>query len=155
MGWAAKDQDGNVHHFNTHAEAEEFRLEAEAHDDRTPEQVWDAAERPRVSRETFLRRMRMGWTADRALNTLPDGRYLRPAIGSTHPARMAEALGGRDAQLHEVLGRKRTLQQWSDASGISVSRLDKGAKRHGSLEAYLLYLGWYPSRPASTTPDPE
>lgn len=153
MGWVVRGPDGDMS-FDTHAEAMAYEEALKSRDTRTPDEIWASAGRPRVSRETFDRRMRMGWAADRALYTAPDGRYL----GATMPGqgrKLTDQLGGPNAELYEMLGRKRTLADWSLSSGVSVSRLDKGIKRHGSLQAYLLLLGWYPGKPAATTPDPE
>lgn len=142
MGWKVRYADGSLSaEFATWEEAEAHRKEAEAHDPRTPEEIWDAADRPRVGRDVFLRRMRQGWKTDRALNTTMEGRY------SERAARSAD-MYGRPGVLHDVLGRSRTLREWSESCGISERRLLKGVKEHGTLQKYLLLVGWYPFKDA-------
>lgn len=121
--------------------------------DATPEEIWESAVNPRVTREVFLRRMTMGWDPERALNTTMDGRYAGPTMGRGSRISLAEQLGGAGAAVHEVLGRKRTLRQWSESCGISESNLRHGIEQYGKLQNYLLNVGWYPSRPAVIDPE--
>jgi hypothetical protein len=61
VGWAVKMPDGSLSEpFDTAAEAEAYADEIESRDERSPEEIWDAEESPRVKRGDFLRRMRMG-----------------------------------------------------------------------------------------------
>ncbi len=93
MGWAVKLPDGSLSEpFDTAAEAEAYADEIEGRDERSSEEIWDGETSPRVKRDVFLRRIRMGWKAHRALHTTPDGRYLgvskvkseQPHFGGLH-----------------------------------------------------------------------
>jgi len=156
MAWKAVLPDGTLSEpFDTAAEAEAFAEEITAAGGVTPEEIWGAATSPRVDRATFMRRTAMGWKAHRALHTAPDGRYL--GVAGTRPTsreHLVEKMGGRDAVMYEAYGRTRTLRQWSESCGISTDVLRKGAKRMGSLGAYLEHRGWYPTKPA-VPGDPE
>jgi hypothetical protein len=153
MGWAVKLPDGSLSEpFDTAAEAEAYADEIESRDNRSPEEIWDGEASPRVKLDVFLRRMKMGWKPHRALHTTPDGRYLGVSKvnvgGNSENARILNLMGeGRHAQLHTAMGRSRTIAQWSITSGISEDGLRSGATRHGSLEKYFRYVGWYPSKP--------
>lgn len=158
MAWVVKLPDGSVHEFGSHDEADAFAREYEENDQRPPEEIYDSAERPAVTRNVFLRRITMGWKPERALNTTPDGRHLRSVNKRTHDAvvKVTEQLGGRDARMHEAFGRSRTLRQWSEGCGIGEDALRSGARRHGSLEAYFEHIGWHPSTPRTPrTIDPD
>lgn len=154
MGWAVKLPDGSLSEpFDTAAEAEAYADEIEGRDDRTPEEIWNGEASPRVKLDVFVRRMRMGWKAHRALHTTPDGRYLGVSKvnvgGNSESARIVALMGeGMHAQLHEMMGRRRTVAQWSVASGIPEDSIRYGIKRHGSLAAYFKSIGWYPNKPA-------
>jgi len=154
MGWAVKLPDGSLSEpFESAAEAEAYADEIEGRDDRSPEEIWEAETSPRVGRDAFLRRMRMGWKAHRALHTTPDGRYLGVSKvhmgGNSDVARLNELMGeGMHAQLHTMHGRERTIAQWSVSSGISEASIRHGISRYGSLEKYMEYVGWYPNKPA-------
>lgn len=152
MGWVARDAEGNDVPFNTHEEAVAYEQALAARETRTPDDIWASAEKPRVSRETFLRRMAMGWTGDRALYTTPDGRYLRAARGKARTL-ITEQMGASNAGVHEVAGRMRTLAQWSASCGLSVDQLYGGVRRYGTLATYFEHVGWYPDKHAE--PEPE
>lgn len=156
MAWRVRLPDGSLSEpFDTRAEADVFAEETGQHDDRTPEEIYDATTAPRVGRAVFLRRMAMGWKLHRALHTTPDGRYLGiTGVGGHRRERLTEQLGGRDATVHEVLGRTRTLQQWAVSCGRTVDQLRHGIDKYGTLQGYFLNTGWYPSKPA-TPEDPE
>lgn len=115
--------------------------------DQTPEEMWDSEPSPRVDRATFLRRMAMGWEPHRALHTALDGRYRRTARGKARHL-LRDQLGGHNAELHEMLGRKRTIAQWSLSSGVAEHNIRYGIKRYGSLQKFFLNIGWYPGKPA-------
>lgn len=154
MAWKVRLADGTLSDpIATFEEAEELRRSIEETDTRTPDEIWAAARKPLVDRATFMRRMAMGWKPDRALYTTITGRWHPDIMRQAYP-RVTERLGGRDAEQHEVLGRSRTLRQWSESCGRSVSQLHHGIERHGSLQAYFLNTGWYPSKPA-VAGDPE
>lgn len=123
-------------------------------DSRTPDQVWAATHKPRVSRGTFDRRIAMGWDPERAANTSVEGRYSAASARNRSYAALSEDMGGTSAKTHEVLGRGRTLAQWAITSGIEEHNLRAGVRKHGTLQAFFLNIGWYPSKPA-TPGDPE
>lgn len=154
MGWAVKMPDGSLSEpFDTAAEAEAYADEIEGRDERAPEEIWSAEESPRVKLDVFLRRMRMGWKAHRALHTTLDGRYLGVSKvnlgGNSDTARIYTLMHeGMHAGLHEMMGRSRTIAQWSITSGMSEDNIRYGIKRHGTLEAYFQSIGWYPNKPA-------
>lgn len=156
MAWRVKLADGSLSEpFATYDEASAHVHTIEAADTRSPEEIWHATVTPVVPLAIFLRRKQMGWQTHRALHTHIDGRYLG-IIRTRHTGPLHEGsddLHGGPGMLHEVLGRKRTIAQWSLTSGVSESRLRKGIAKHGTLQAYLLNLGWYPSKPAHPEPD--
>jgi len=155
VGWAVKMPDGSLSQsFDTAAEAEAHADGIESRDGRSPEDIWDGEASPRVKRDDFLRRMRMGWKAHRALHTTPDGRYLGVSKvnlgGNSDAVRINALMGeGMHAGLHEMMGRKRTIAQWSITSGVPEDGIRYGIQRHGTLEAYFQSIGWYPSKPAA------
>jgi hypothetical protein len=146
MAWAVRLPDGTTEKFPTFEEAEAFRKEMEAADTRTPEEIYDQHPRPRVPRDMYMKRVADGWSPHRAVDTPPEGRW-QTDIRADRQTRTTERLGGRDAQLYEAYGRTRTLTQWSESCGISSDVLRRGAKRHGSLGAYLEHVGWHPTKP--------
>src|SRR4249920_633080 len=154
VGWAVRMPDGSLSQpFDTAAEAEAYADEIEGRDERAPEEIWGAEKSPRVKLDVFLRRMRMGWKAHRALHTTPDGRYLGVSKvnlgGNSDAARINHLMGeGMHAGLHTAMGRSRTIAQWSITSGVPEDGIRNGIKRHGTLEKYFLNIGWYPSKPA-------
>ncbi len=150
MAWAVTLPDGSMSEpFDTAAEAEAFAETITEHRGRTPEEIYDSEARPRVDRAVFLRRMATGWKPHRALYTSMGGRYLGvTGVGPERQARVIEALGGRDAVLHEMWGRKRTVRDWSLSSRVPEDSIRQGIKRHGSLQAYFTHIGWYPNKPA-------
>lgn len=155
MGWAVRLEDGSLSEpFDTAAEAEAYADEIEGRDDRTPEEIWNDEASPRVKRGDFLRRMAMGWKAHRALHTTLDGRYLGVSKvnvgGNSELGRITNLMAGEGmhAGLHEMHGRRRTVRDWSLSSRIDEGAIRKGIKRHGTLEAYFTFIGWYPSKPA-------
>lgn len=154
MGWAVKLPDGSLSEpFDTAAEAEAYADEIEGRDERSPEEIWNGEASPRVKRDVFLRRIRMGWKAHRALHTTPDGRYLGVSKvnvgGDSESARILSLMGeGMHAGLHEMWGRRRTIAQWSLSSHISEDSIRGGIKKHGSIQAYFNHVGWYPNKPA-------
>lgn len=150
MAWAIHLPDGSTSEpFDTAAEAEAFAETITEHHGRTPEEIYDSEAKPRVDRATFLRRMAMGWKPHRALYTSMGGRYLgATGVGPEKQVRMVEALGGRDAVLYEMEGRKRTIPQWSLTSGVPEDRIRRGIRRHGSLAAFFTHIDWYPGKPA-------
>jgi hypothetical protein len=69
--------------------------------------------------------------------------------GNSDPARIVALMGeGMHAGLHEMMGRRRTVAQWSLTSGVSEDGIRRGIQRHGTLEKYFLNIGWYPNKPA-------
>lgn len=147
MAWAVRLPDGtDSEPFETAAEAEAYGEEITAAGGVTPEEIWEAATAPRVDRATFMRRMAMGWKPHRALHTQPGGRYT--GVYRSAVAAVDALMGGRNAELHEMWGRKRTIKDWSLSSRIPEDAIRKGIERHGSLPAYFTHVGWYPSKPA-------
>lgn len=136
--------------------ADSFTPAAVEEDNRTAGEVYDQAPHPAVTRAVFMRRLSMGWSPERAVNTTPDGRYLS-SVHKRHRGvaeKLAEQMGAHNAGVHEVEGRRRTLHQWAASCQLPIDTLRKGAARHGSLAAYFEHIGWHPSKPA-TPGDPE
>lgn len=153
MAWRVKMPDGSLSQpFDTAAEANTYAEGIDEYTGRTPEEIYDSAVGPRVPRGAFLRRMAMGWTPHRALHTTLDGRYLGLARPQPGP-KGTDEMTGVAGELHEMLGRKRTIAQWSESSGVSESRIRKGITRYGTLQNFFLNIGWYPFKPAQ--PEPE
>ena len=148
MAWTVHMPDGTLSEpFETHAEAEAFTETITEHHGRTPEEIWDSEAGPRVTRDVFLRRMAMGWKPHRALHTTPGGGYLgvfRSAVEA-----LDALIGGRNAELHEMWGRERTIKDWSLSSQVPEGSIRHGIQRYGSLQAYFDHIGWYPNKPAT------
>lgn len=149
MAWRVRMPDGTLSEpFDTFAEADAHQQAIEERDERTPQEIFASESGPRVSEAVFLRRIAMGWRPHRALHTTMDGRYL--GITRSHPGlhKGVDEINGRAGELHEMMGRQRTIAQWSVTSGVSESRIRKGIKRCGNIQSYFLSIGWYPSKPA-------
>lgn len=152
MGWVVREPDGSDTPFDTHDEAVAYAEARKARDPRTPEEIWEEADEPRVSWGVFLRRVKMGWDSQRALYTTTDGRFIGP-VSSGGVVRLPQGVGGREAVLYEMMGRRRTVAQWSVTSGVSESNIHRGIKKYGSLTAFFLNIGWYPNKPREIDPD--
>lgn len=147
MAWVVRMPDGsNSDPFDTAAEAEAFADTIAEHHGRTPSEVYASEAKPRVKRDVFLRRMAMGWQPHRALHTSLAGQYL--GVFRSVVARLDAEIGGRNAEYHEMWGRRRTVKDWSLSSRVPEGAIRKGIKRHGSLQAYFTHVGWYPNKPA-------
>lgn len=154
MAWSVRLPDGSLSEpFDTADEAHAFADSIDEYTGCSPEEIYDATNGPRVSRDVFLRRMRMGWKAHRALHTTMDGRHLGLVRPDPAARKGVDDLRGPAGALYEVLGRSRTIAEWAITSGVSESRIRKGIARYGSLQKYFLNIGWYPSKPAH--PEPE
>lgn len=148
MAWVVRMPDGSDSEpFETAAEAEAFADRITEHHGRTPAEVYAGEAKPRVKRDVFLRRMAMGWKPHRALHTSLAGQYL--GVFRSAVAKLDAEIGGRNAEYHEMWGRKRTIKDWSLSSGRTESAIRNGIARHGSLEKYFNHVGWYPTKRAN------
>lgn len=106
-------------------------------------------DRAQVDLEVFLRRVETGWKAERALTTRQEGRGSAMSIPSVRNV----TYGNHRAKLYEAFGRSLLMADWVRMSGQTDGRIRRGITSHGSLERFLLHIGWHPDTPHSR-PEP-